>query len=281
MSDPNATIGSIVGVFLGGVTIYSYFADRREKRKKKSDDEHRDLKIKQEGELAQNIKDILGGTVVGTLGELMDKVTELAEDARASRRETQEADSQAKYQIEKGIAIAAMNEAILTTAAVAIIVADYQGNIIRWNDAACILFGYTSQEALRESVTLVIPHDMRAAHYEGYDRFRRTGDGPIIGRTVVVDALTKGGLMVKVSLTVSAWGEGPSAMVCAFIIPVTPLALPPAQAMPPASQAMPPPALPVSLAPAIGQVTSAEAYNQSPHPNPLMLEDMGQGAEPD
>ena len=46
--------------------------------------------------------------------------------------------------------------------------------------------------------------EQRARHREGLVRFLRTGDGPILGQRVVLDALRRNGSEIKVELTVTA-----------------------------------------------------------------------------
>ena len=55
-------------------------------------------------------------------------------------------------------------ERILDQVADAVIFEDHSGTIIRWNHASTALFGYSADEALGQSVELIIPKDLRAAH---------------------------------------------------------------------------------------------------------------------
>jgi PAS domain S-box-containing protein len=43
------------------------------------------------------------------------------------------------------------------------------GTINRWNNASTMLFGYSAEEALGQSVELIIPEHLRAAHWSGFD----------------------------------------------------------------------------------------------------------------
>lgn len=56
-------------------------------------------------------------------------------------------------------------ELILEQTSDALIYADLQGVIQRWNQAACSLFGYRSQEALGASLDIIIPEHLRAPHW--------------------------------------------------------------------------------------------------------------------
>ena len=59
-------------------------------------------------------------------------------------------------------------EAILDQVADAVICADRSGAIIRWNGACAALFGFSAEEALGQSLDLIIPEHLRAAHSSSY-----------------------------------------------------------------------------------------------------------------
>lgn len=52
----------------------------------------------------------------------------------------------------------------------AIIFADAKGDIVLWNAAAEKVFGYSAPEALGKNLDLIIPEDLREAHWRGYHR---------------------------------------------------------------------------------------------------------------
>ncbi|MFC0675212.1 PAS domain S-box protein [Brachybacterium hainanense] len=52
----------------------------------------------------------------------------------------------------------------------AIIIADTTGHITRWNSAAETLFGYPASRALGESLDLIVPEELRDAHWRGFFR---------------------------------------------------------------------------------------------------------------
>ena len=52
-------------------------------------------------------------------------------------------------------------EQILDQAADAVIFADRSGTIRRWNAAAAALFGFAAEEALGQSLDLIIPEHLR------------------------------------------------------------------------------------------------------------------------
>ena len=50
----------------------------------------------------------------------------------------------------------------------ALIFADREGTIKLWNARAEAIFGYAPAEAIGRSLDLIIPEDLRAAHWRGY-----------------------------------------------------------------------------------------------------------------
>lgn len=58
----------------------------------------------------------------------------------------------------------------------AVIYADRTGTIRLWNDAATHMFGHTAEEAVGQSLELIIPEKMRGAHWSGWDRVMETGE---------------------------------------------------------------------------------------------------------
>ena len=57
----------------------------------------------------------------------------------------------------------------------AIVMAGRDGRITHWNDGAEALFGFTSADALGQSLDLVVPEDFRARHWAGFHRAMETG----------------------------------------------------------------------------------------------------------
>lgn len=60
-------------------------------------------------------------------------------------------------------------ERILDQIADAVIHANRSGAIIRWNRASTALFGFSAEEALGQSLDLIIPEHLRASHWRGFE----------------------------------------------------------------------------------------------------------------
>jgi PAS domain-containing protein len=71
---------------------------------------------------------------------------------------------------------------ILDQVADALICANQTGTIIRWNRACTALFGYSAEEALGQSLELIIPEHLRAAHWRGFGAAMTKGTLKLQGR---------------------------------------------------------------------------------------------------
>ena len=80
-------------------------------------------------------------------------------------------------------------ERILDQVADAVICINRSGAIIRWNPACTALFGFSAGEALGQSVDLIIPEHLRAAHWSGFDAAMAKGATKLHGRPTLTRAL--------------------------------------------------------------------------------------------
>jgi len=92
-------------------------------------------------------------------------------------------------------------EWILEQTTDALVYADREGNIARWNQAAVALFGYSATEALGQSLELIIPERLRAAHWKGFDSAMASGSTRLAGRPSVTRAAHKNGEKLYVEMT--------------------------------------------------------------------------------
>jgi PAS domain S-box-containing protein len=92
-------------------------------------------------------------------------------------------------------------ERILDQAADAVICSDRSGAIVRWNRASTALFGYSAEEALGQSVDLIIPEHLRAPHWSGFDAAMARGATKLEGRPTLTRALHKSGRRLYVEMS--------------------------------------------------------------------------------
>ena len=92
-------------------------------------------------------------------------------------------------------------ERVLDQIADAIIYADISGAIVRWNRASSALFGYLPEEALGQSLDLIIPVHLRASHWSGFSAAMTKGVTKLQGRPTLTRALHKSGRKLYVEMT--------------------------------------------------------------------------------
>lgn len=99
---------------------------------------------------------------------------------------------------------AVLAEAILSARSDAIIAADRRGIIRFWNPGTERLFGYSRDEALGQSLDLIIPGPLRQRHWDGYYRVMQTGQSRYGESDVLsVPALRKDSTTISVEFTIA------------------------------------------------------------------------------
>jgi diguanylate cyclase (GGDEF)-like protein/PAS domain S-box-containing protein len=94
--------------------------------------------------------------------------------------------------------------AILESAYEAYVAIDADGVITNWNRRAEAMFGFTREEALGcELAETIIPEDFREPHRRGLRRFVESGDGPLLGKRIVMTARGRDGNEFPVELAIS------------------------------------------------------------------------------
>jgi PAS domain S-box-containing protein len=83
----------------------------------------------------------------------------------------------------------------------AIILANRDGQIELWNSGAESIFGYSAEEAMGQSLDLIIPEKLRTRHWEGYRRVMATGSTRYVSELLAVPAIRKDGTRISVEFT--------------------------------------------------------------------------------
>ena len=87
----------------------------------------------------------------------------------------------------------------------AIVSMDERGDVVEWNHKAELTFGWTRAEVIGTPLAkLIIPERYRARHTEGLAAYVRTGAGPVLGKSVELEALAKDGREFPIELSIVA-----------------------------------------------------------------------------
>jgi PAS domain S-box-containing protein len=104
-------------------------------------------------------------------------------------------------------------DAILTAAADAVVATDREGIIQVWNPGAERIFGHRADEALGQSLDLIIPERLRARHWEGFRHVVATGESHYgEGDLLSVPGISKDGHRISLEFTVVPLKEGQGQM---------------------------------------------------------------------
>lgn len=85
----------------------------------------------------------------------------------------------------------------------AVVIAGRDGRIELWNDAATRVFGWTADEAVGQSLDVIIPERLRARHWAGYHQTMTTGQTSYGDRLLEVPALHRDGRTLSIAFTVT------------------------------------------------------------------------------
>lgn len=103
----------------------------------------------------------------------------------------------------------------------ALVLANAGGHIVFWNAGAEKMFGYKEEEALGQPLTLIVPPRYREAHAKGFQRVCQTGKSKLIGSTLELNGLRKGGYEFPLELSLATWHAKGARFFSAFIRDLT------------------------------------------------------------
>ena len=84
-----------------------------------------------------------------------------------------------------------------------LVIADGEGLIMFWNDAATRIFGWSAADAVGGSLDLIIPERLRDRHWAGYRRVMATGETHYGDTLLEVPALHRDGRPLSIAFTVT------------------------------------------------------------------------------
>jgi PAS domain S-box-containing protein len=99
--------------------------------------------------------------------------------------------------------LGALARALLGTSSDAIIAADKDGIVRFWNPGAERIFGYTSEDAIGQSLDIIIPERLRKRHWDGYQQVMQGGESRYgHGDILAVPSIRKDGAGISVEFTI-------------------------------------------------------------------------------
>jgi nitric oxide dioxygenase len=100
-------------------------------------------------------------------------------------------------------------KAVLSTRSDAVIAADKEGIIRFWNAGAERIFGYARNDAIGQSLDIIIPERLRKRHWDGYYHVIRSGESRYgHGDVLAVPGIKKDGGGVSIEFTIVPLRDG-------------------------------------------------------------------------
>lgn len=112
--------------------------------------------------------------------------------------------------------------AILESSLDCLIVMDHEGRIVEFNPAAEATFGFTREQALGKPMEeLIVPPRFRDAHRQGFARYLATGEGPVLGKRLELEAIRADGTEFPIELAITALAATSTPIFTGFIRDIT------------------------------------------------------------
>src|SRR5882724_5110457 len=116
----------------------------------------------------------------------------------------------------------ALSRTFLDSALDCIITMDASGRVQEFNPASEQVFGFSRSEAVgKELAELIIPPRLRERHRQGLARYLKTGEGPLIGKLIEIEALRRDGSEIVVALAINATQVNGSPIFTAYLRDIT------------------------------------------------------------
>ena len=110
---------------------------------------------------------------------------------------------------EQAAARARIADALLDSAAEAIVASDRAGIITFWNAGAVRIFGFSAAEALGQSLDLIIPERLQARHWDGFHKMIGSGASRYAeGHVLSAPGRRKDGAQLSVAFTITPILDG-------------------------------------------------------------------------
>lgn len=107
----------------------------------------------------------------------------------------------------------ALGELIVQQMSEAVVYSDRQGTIERWNSGATATFGFEASQAIGQSLDLIVPEPLRAAHWRGFDAAMASGAMRLNGRPTLTRGLHQSGRKLYVEMSFSLVRDDSGAVI--------------------------------------------------------------------
>ena len=111
---------------------------------------------------------------------------------------------------------------VIESALDAMVIADGQSRIVEWNRKAELIFGWSREEAIGQSLAkLIIPHQHRENHNSGMSHYHSTGHGPVLNKSFETQGLRRNGEVFDIELYITSVQMDNEEVFSSFIRDIT------------------------------------------------------------
>ena len=111
---------------------------------------------------------------------------------------------------------------VIESALDAMVIADGQSRIVEWNRKAELIFGWSREEAVGQSLAkLIIPHQHRENHNSGMSHYHSTGHGPVLNKSFETQGLRRNGEVFDIELYITSVQMDNEEVFSSFIRDIT------------------------------------------------------------
>ncbi len=175
------------------------------------------VRLKQAGAEQQQLTKEIQGKMEKMESEVFLRTQQVAE----ASRQLKEANAEYRRSAEVLRASEERFRSVAETAHDAIVMANQKGAIVLWNKGAQTIFGYSAEEVMGRPLTLLMPERYHDGHRKGLERFLQTGEPRVIGKTVELHGVRKGGNEFPLELSLTSWKTGEEVFFSGIIRDIT------------------------------------------------------------
>ncbi|MCG2777424.1 MAG: PAS domain S-box protein, partial [Desulfobacterales bacterium] len=110
---------------------------------------------------------------------------------------------------------------VVETSVDGVISVDSQMKVGVWNKGAERIFGYTEEEMIGQSLMKIVPERYKKEKEKGFVEFRKSGSGPVIGKTLELQGVRKDGTEISFELSVSSRKKNETHIATATVRDIT------------------------------------------------------------
>jgi PAS domain S-box-containing protein len=173
------------------------------------------------GELEARLPETSGDELGQLAREFNTMAAALAEKESQLRRYTEELEQIVEERTASLRASEERTRLIVENTLDAVVTIDRNSMITGWNAQAEVIFGWSRQEALGQSLDMILLPQHRTAHHRGMQHFLATGEGPVLNQRIEITALRRGGHEFPVELAISPVRMGDGFIFNSFVRDIT------------------------------------------------------------